>query len=264
MDSSPQSPDMEAFDRDSTKASTTRGTPQTPKEDPTTLLNESNSIMCESPSSIPSLPQASTACAWGSGMPVPTGGMGTSLLRHSRTWPGACGRSHAHACGCCSAQGCKCAGMHFLTAMRLCPPRVPGSGTCCCGWHPPECCPGAQHLPAPLPCLPCVPAGSRSEGLHSPSDSVFLRMEGIPFIQEELAHNEENSKRRSESGQDTHTYTHNPVDGEGCGAQGRCSHTRLLQTVSAVEPSWRQSPQAEKLGPARQQAALRRHWAGGC
>lgn len=58
MDSSPQSPDMEAFDRDSTKASTARGTPQTPKEDPATLLNERNSIMCESPNSIPSLPQA--------------------------------------------------------------------------------------------------------------------------------------------------------------------------------------------------------------
>ncbi|XP_009464553.1 PREDICTED: metal transporter CNNM1, partial [Nipponia nippon] len=83
MDSSPQSPDMEAFDRDSTKASTTRGTPQTPKEDATTLLNERNSVMC-----------------------------------------------------------------------------------------------------------------SRSEGLRSPSESVFLRMESIPFIQEELADNEENSKRQ--------------------------------------------------------------------
>ncbi|XP_054688718.1 metal transporter CNNM1 isoform X3 [Grus americana] len=84
MDSSPQSPDMDAFDRDSTKASTAQGTPQTPKEDPTTLLNERNSVMC-----------------------------------------------------------------------------------------------------------------SRSEGLRSPSESVFLRMEGIPFIQEELADNEENSKRQS-------------------------------------------------------------------
>uniref|UniRef100_A0A663DPM3 Metal transporter n=1 Tax=Aquila chrysaetos chrysaetos TaxID=223781 RepID=A0A663DPM3_AQUCH len=84
MDSSPQSPDIEVFDRDSTKASTTRGTPQTPKEDPTTLLNERNSVMC-----------------------------------------------------------------------------------------------------------------CRSEGLRSPSESVFLRMEGIPFIQEELADNEENSKRQS-------------------------------------------------------------------
>uniref|UniRef100_A0A672VBY5 Metal transporter n=1 Tax=Strigops habroptila TaxID=2489341 RepID=A0A672VBY5_STRHB len=83
MDSSPQSPDMEAFDRDSTKASTLRGTPQTPKEDPTTLLNEKNSVMC-----------------------------------------------------------------------------------------------------------------SRSEGLHSPSESVFLRMESIPFIQEETTDNEENSKHQ--------------------------------------------------------------------
>lgn len=53
--------------------------------------------------------------------------------------------------------------------------------------------------------LPCVPAGSRSEGLRSPSESVFLRMEGIPFIQEELADNEENSKRQSESGRGAHT-----------------------------------------------------------
>ncbi|XP_032620017.1 metal transporter CNNM1 [Chelonoidis abingdonii] len=47
MDSSPQSPDMEAFnDGNSTKAPTARGTPQTPKEDPTpTLLNERNSIV---------------------------------------------------------------------------------------------------------------------------------------------------------------------------------------------------------------------------
>ncbi|PKU30653.1 hypothetical protein llap_19043 [Limosa lapponica baueri] len=65
MDSSPQSPDMEAFDRDSTKASTARGTPQTPKEDPTTLLNERNSAMCESPPSIPSLPRANAACPLG-------------------------------------------------------------------------------------------------------------------------------------------------------------------------------------------------------
>ncbi|XP_065528093.1 metal transporter CNNM1 isoform X2 [Lathamus discolor] len=84
MDSSPQSPDIEAFDRDSTKASTLRGTPQTPKEDPTILLNEKNSIMC-----------------------------------------------------------------------------------------------------------------NRSEGLHSPSESVFLRMESIPFIQEETADNEENSKHQN-------------------------------------------------------------------
>uniref|UniRef100_A0A9L0K2N7 Metal transporter n=2 Tax=Equus asinus TaxID=9793 RepID=A0A9L0K2N7_EQUAS len=48
MDSSPQSPDMEAFtDGDSTKAPTTRGTPQTPKDDPAiTLLNNRNSLLC--------------------------------------------------------------------------------------------------------------------------------------------------------------------------------------------------------------------------
>ncbi|XP_074152137.1 metal transporter CNNM1 [Sminthopsis crassicaudata] len=48
MDSSPQSPDMEAFaDGDSTKAPTSRGTPQTPKDDPAiTLLNDRNSLQC--------------------------------------------------------------------------------------------------------------------------------------------------------------------------------------------------------------------------
>ncbi|KAF6108035.1 cyclin and CBS domain divalent metal cation transport mediator 1 [Phyllostomus discolor] len=48
MDSSPQSPDMEAFaDGDSTKAPTIRGTPQTPKDDPAvTLLNNRNSLPC--------------------------------------------------------------------------------------------------------------------------------------------------------------------------------------------------------------------------
>ncbi|XP_062466393.1 metal transporter CNNM1 isoform X3 [Pezoporus occidentalis] len=117
MDSSPQSPDIEAFDRDSTKASTLRGTPQTPKEDPTTLLNEKNTIMC-----------------------------------------------------------------------------------------------------------------NRSEGLHSPSESVFLRMESIPFIQEETADNEENSKHQ----------------------------------MSAAALSWSQSPLAERLRPAQLQAAMRRRWAGGC
>uniref|UniRef100_G1P8Z7 Metal transporter n=2 Tax=Myotis TaxID=9434 RepID=G1P8Z7_MYOLU len=48
MDNSPQSPDMEAFtDGDSTKAPTTRGTPQTPKDDPAViLLNNRNSLPC--------------------------------------------------------------------------------------------------------------------------------------------------------------------------------------------------------------------------
>ncbi|XP_053765796.1 metal transporter CNNM1 isoform X4 [Panthera pardus] len=48
MDSSPQSPDMEAFaDGDSTKAPTTQGTPQTPKDDPAiTLLSNRNSLPC--------------------------------------------------------------------------------------------------------------------------------------------------------------------------------------------------------------------------
>ncbi|XP_076777854.1 metal transporter CNNM1 isoform X3 [Arvicanthis niloticus] len=48
MDSSPQSPDMEAFtDGDSTKAPTTRGTPQTPKDDAVlTLLSNRSSLPC--------------------------------------------------------------------------------------------------------------------------------------------------------------------------------------------------------------------------
>ncbi|NXL28742.1 CNNM1 protein, partial [Glaucidium brasilianum] len=142
MDSSPQSPDMEAFDRDSTKASTTRGTPQTPKEDPTTLLNERNSVMCD-----------------------------------------------------------------------------------------------------------------HSEGQHSPSESVFLRMEGIPFIQEELADNE-NSKRQSESGQDTHTPTPlgvaRAVVPQGAAATpGFCRHSseetlgrRLLRSLSGRKQ--RPAPEGEK------------------
>lgn len=48
MDNSPQSPDMEAFtDGDSTKAPTTRGTPQTPKDDPAAILLN-NSLPCKS------------------------------------------------------------------------------------------------------------------------------------------------------------------------------------------------------------------------
>ncbi|XP_009071537.1 PREDICTED: metal transporter CNNM1 [Acanthisitta chloris] len=123
MDSSPQSPDMDTFDRDSTKASTTRGTPQTPKEDPTTLLNERNSIMC-----------------------------------------------------------------------------------------------------------------SHSEGLHSPSESVFLRMEGIPFIQEELADNEENSKRQSDECCETVVEAESPDREAGTGSSPSSSEEalgrRLLRSLS--------------------------------
>lgn len=122
--------------------------------------------------------------------------------------------------------------------------------------------PQAQHLPALLPFLPCVPAGNRSEGLHSPSESVFLRMESIPFIQEETADNEENSKHQSEFGWGT--CTQDPGGDEGCGTSGCCSHTGLLQTVSAAALSWSQSPRAERLRPAQRQAAMRRRWAGGC
>ncbi|XP_042316753.1 metal transporter CNNM1 isoform X2 [Sceloporus undulatus] len=46
MDSSPQTPDIEAFnDGDSTKAPTVRGTPLTPKDDPALLLQERSSIV---------------------------------------------------------------------------------------------------------------------------------------------------------------------------------------------------------------------------
>lgn len=50
MDSSPQSPDVEAFtDADSTKAPVTQGMPQTPKDDPAvTLLNTRSSLPCKS------------------------------------------------------------------------------------------------------------------------------------------------------------------------------------------------------------------------
>ncbi|KAM9612318.1 metal transporter CNNM1 [Morphnus guianensis] len=135
MDSSPQSPDMEVFDRDSTKASTTRGTPQTPKEDPTTLLNERNSVMC-----------------------------------------------------------------------------------------------------------------CRSEGLRSPSESVFLRMEGIPFIQEELADNEENSKRQNSECCGT------VLEAESLGKEAGTSSSpssseetlgrRLLRSLSGRKS--RSSPEGEK------------------
>uniref|UniRef100_A0A803TIE1 Metal transporter n=1 Tax=Anolis carolinensis TaxID=28377 RepID=A0A803TIE1_ANOCA len=46
MDSSPQTPDIEAFnDGYSTKAPTARGTPQTPKDDPVLLLHDRSSIV---------------------------------------------------------------------------------------------------------------------------------------------------------------------------------------------------------------------------
>uniref|UniRef100_A0A8C3S5C7 Metal transporter n=1 Tax=Chelydra serpentina TaxID=8475 RepID=A0A8C3S5C7_CHESE len=119
MDSSPQSPDMEAFNAgSSTKAPTARGTPQTPKEDPTpALLNERNSIVC-----------------------------------------------------------------------------------------------------------------SRSDGLRSPGDSMFLRVEGIPFIREELADNEENSKRQGKSpGWD---LAHGCMCGTSPGGTEENLGKKLLRTLS--------------------------------
>lgn len=123
---------------------------------------------------------------------------GTWAFAHTHLWTLFC------ACTCTQMQVCRHVILH---CHALCPLGVPGTGTCCRGWRPAVSCSRAQHLAALLPCLPCVPAGCRSEGLRSPSESVFLRMEGIPFIQEELADNEENSKRQSECGQGTHTHT---------------------------------------------------------
>ncbi|XP_069719646.1 metal transporter CNNM1 isoform X5 [Phaenicophaeus curvirostris] len=135
MDSSPQSPDVEAFDRDSTKASTARGTPQTPKEEPTALLNERSSVMC-----------------------------------------------------------------------------------------------------------------SRSEVQRSPSDSVFLRMEGIPFIQEELADNEENSKRQNSECCSTVLEAESPVREAGTSSSPSSSEEtlgrRLLRSLSGHK--WQPSLEGEK------------------
>ncbi|KAM6347445.1 LOW QUALITY PROTEIN: metal transporter CNNM1 [Alca torda] len=135
MDSSPQSPDMEAFDRDSTKASTARGTPQTPKEDPTSLLNERNTAM-----------------------------------------------------------------------------------------------------------------GSRSEGPRSPSESVFLRMEAIPFIQEELADNEENSKHQNSECCGTVLEAESPEREAGTGSSPSSSEEtlgrRLLRSLSGRKQ--RPAPEGEK------------------
>ncbi|XP_071604653.1 metal transporter CNNM1 isoform X2 [Heliangelus exortis] len=189
MDSSPQSPDIDAFDRDSTKASTARGTPQTPKEDATTLLNERNSVLCA------------------------------------------------------SVQACK-----SLFPRCSCSPGVPGTAICCHSRSPLLSCPKAWHLPALLPCLPCVPAGSRSEGLLSPSDSVFLRMEGIPFIQEELADNEENSKWQNSECCGTVLEAESPVREAGTSSSpGSSEETlgrKLLRSLSAHKQQ--SSPEGEK------------------
>ncbi|XP_034632053.1 metal transporter CNNM1-like isoform X1 [Trachemys scripta elegans] len=138
MDSSPQSPDMEAFnDGNSTKAPTARGTPQTPKEDPTpTLLNERNSII------------------W----------MGVS------------------------------------------------------------------------------PTGSRSDGLRSPNNSMFLRVEGIPFIREELADNEENSKRQASECCDIPLEPESPNRETASGTEETLGK-KLLRTLSGRKR--RQSPDGE-------------------
>nr|XP_032620014.1 metal transporter CNNM1 isoform X1 [Chelonoidis abingdonii] len=136
MDSSPQSPDMEAFnDGNSTKAPTARGTPQTPKEDPTpTLLNERNSIVC--------------------------------------SW---------------------------------------------------------------------------SDRLHSPSDSTFLRVEGIPFIKEELADNEEKGRWQASECCDITLEPESPnretASGTSPSGTEETLGRKLLRTLSGQKR--RQSPDGE-------------------
>lgn len=172
---------------------------------------------------------------------------GTWAFAHTHPWMLFC------TCTCTQVQICRRVNPHSPRAHA--PWGVPGR-------HPPVSCPRARCQPALPPCLPRVPTGSRSEGLRSPSESVFLRMEGIPFIQEELADNEENSKQQSESGRGWGGNA--PGGSKGCDAPGHCSQAGLLQTVSAAAPCWRQSPREKRPGPAHRQAAPRRRWAGGC
>nr|XP_010304016.1 PREDICTED: metal transporter CNNM1 [Balearica regulorum gibbericeps] len=103
-------------------------------------------------------------------------------------------------------------------------------------------------LSACPPCLPCVPAGSRSEGLRSPSESVFLRMEGIPFIQEELADNEENSKRQNSECCGTVLEAESPGKEAGTSSSPSSSEEtlgrRLLRSLSGRKQQ--PSPEGEK------------------
>lgn len=124
MDSSPQSPDMEAFtDGDSTKAPTTRGTPQTPKDDPAlTLLNHRTSLPCKS------VGQMGWAAAGGG-------------------WP--------------------CSGLP--SSAPEAPGVLQGREVTCSLYSP----------------------GSRSDGLRSPGEVVYLRMEEMSFTQEEMTDFEE-------------------------------------------------------------------------
>lgn len=104
-----------------------------------------------------------------------------------------------------------------------------------------------------------IEKNSRSEGQRSPSDSVCLRMEAIPFIQEELAEQQDGGEQQGELGW-----------GQGSGAvgaraaPGHCREAGLLQTGSAAALAWRQSPQEERSGAAPLPAVPRRLWARGC
>lgn len=131
MDSSPQSPDMEAFtDGYSTKAPTTRGTPQTPKDDPVlTLLSNRTSLPCES--------------VW------QTGWAAVRYEQPSLPSP-------------------------FLLRSHLVPHGAPGL------------------LQGTVVTYSLSSLGSRSDGLRSPGEVVYLRMEEMAFPQEEMADFEEN------------------------------------------------------------------------
>lgn len=137
---------------------------------------------------------------------------------------------------------------------------------------------GIPLCPAPghSTCLPCHRACSVSPGHHTcPVSLQAAAPRGctVPASQCSCTWRASPSSRRSQqtmwrtassrvSLAGTHTRDHR--GGDSCGVLVCCSQAGLLQTVSAVAPSWRQSPRAERLGPAHQRAAPRRHWAGSC
>lgn len=104
-----------------------------------------------------------------------------------------------------------------------------------------------------------IERNSRSEGQRSPSDSVCLRMEAIPFIQEELAEQQDGGEQQGESG-----WGQSSGAAGARAAPGHCRQAGLLQTGSAAALGWRQSPQEGRSGAAPLPAAPRRLWARGC
>ncbi|CAM4593736.1 unnamed protein product [Lepidochelys olivacea] len=88
---------------------------------------------------------------------------------------------------------------------------------------------------------------SRSDGLQSPSDSMFLRVEGIPFIREELADNEENSKQQASECCDITLEQESPnretASGTSPSGTEETLGKKLLRTLSGQKR--RQSPDGE-------------------